>query len=86
MFAKPPPTGEPLTQNRCPSSWTVNWSRPYLQRRQGRYGRLLGDRIDPMVVIRWKELYDAMETVVDACESVAKCLKPRASDPSTPLH
>ena len=27
--------------------------------------------IDPMVVIRWKDLYDSLESAIDACESVA---------------
>jgi uncharacterized protein Yka (UPF0111/DUF47 family) len=27
--------------------------------------------IDPMVVIRWKDLYDSLEAAIDACESVA---------------
>ncbi len=29
------------------------------------------DRIDPMVVIRWKDIYEALEEAVDACETVA---------------
>ncbi|MEH3053671.1 MAG: DUF47 family protein [Patulibacter minatonensis] len=27
--------------------------------------------IDPMVVIRWKDLYESLESAIDACESVA---------------
>lgn len=27
--------------------------------------------IDPMVVIRWKDLYDSLESAIDACEAVA---------------
>jgi uncharacterized protein len=29
------------------------------------------DRIDPMVVIRWKDIYEALEDAVDACETAA---------------
>ena len=36
---------------------------------------LFGDGIDPMVVIRWKDVYDAMEAAVDACETVANVLE-----------
>jgi uncharacterized protein Yka (UPF0111/DUF47 family) len=31
--------------------------------------------IDPMVVIRWKDIYDALESSVDACETVANVLE-----------
>jgi uncharacterized protein Yka (UPF0111/DUF47 family) len=36
---------------------------------------LFGDGIDPMVVIRWKDIYDALEAAVDACETVANVLE-----------
>jgi predicted phosphate transport protein (TIGR00153 family) len=29
------------------------------------------DRIDPMIVIRWKDIYEALEDAVDACETAA---------------
>ena len=29
------------------------------------------DRIDPMIVIRWKDVYEALEDAVDACETAA---------------
>src|SRR4051794_35168847 len=29
------------------------------------------DRIDPLIVIRWKNIYEALEEAVDACETVA---------------
>ncbi len=29
------------------------------------------ERIDPLVVIRWKEIYEALEEAVDACETAA---------------
>ncbi|MBJ7471593.1 MAG: DUF47 family protein [Solirubrobacteraceae bacterium] len=32
---------------------------------------LFAGGIDPMVVIRWKDLYDALEDAIDACEAVA---------------
>jgi uncharacterized protein Yka (UPF0111/DUF47 family) len=31
--------------------------------------------VDPMVLIRWKDIYDALEDAVDACESVANVLE-----------
>ena len=31
--------------------------------------------IDPMVVIRWKDIFDALESSVDACERVAHVLE-----------
>lgn len=32
---------------------------------------LFAGGIDPMVVIRWKDLYDGLEDAIDACEAVA---------------
>jgi len=29
------------------------------------------DRIDPLIVIRWKDIYEALEDAVDACETAA---------------
>jgi predicted phosphate transport protein (TIGR00153 family) len=29
------------------------------------------DRIDPVIVIRWKDIYEALEEAVDACETAA---------------
>lgn len=29
------------------------------------------DRIDPMIVIRWKDIYEALEDAIDACETAA---------------
>jgi len=29
------------------------------------------DRIDPVLVIRWKDIYEALEEAVDACETAA---------------
>jgi predicted phosphate transport protein (TIGR00153 family) len=29
------------------------------------------DQIDPMIVIRWKDIYEALEDAVDACETAA---------------
>jgi uncharacterized protein len=31
-------------------------------------------RIDPLVVIRWKDIYDALEDAIDACETAANVL------------
>jgi uncharacterized protein Yka (UPF0111/DUF47 family) len=31
--------------------------------------------IDPMVVIRWKDIYDSLESSIDACETVANVLE-----------
>jgi uncharacterized protein Yka (UPF0111/DUF47 family) len=36
---------------------------------------LFVDGIDPMVVIRWKDIFDALEAAVDACETVANLLE-----------
>jgi len=36
---------------------------------------LFADGIDPMVVIRWKDVYDSLESAVDACEHVAHILE-----------
>ena len=31
-------------------------------------------RIDPLIVIRWKDIFEALETAIDACENVGKVL------------
>ena len=31
--------------------------------------------VDPMMVIRWKDIYDTLESAVDACETVANVLE-----------
>jgi len=36
---------------------------------------LFADGIDPMVVIRWKDIFDCLESCVDACEHVAHILE-----------
>jgi len=38
-------------------------------------GSLFANGIDPMVVIRWKDVFDALEASVDACEHVAHVLE-----------
>ncbi|HEY0415034.1 MAG TPA: DUF47 family protein [Gaiellaceae bacterium] len=39
--------------------------------RAARAGLFRDDRIDPMIVIRWKDIYEALEDAVDACETAA---------------
>ena len=36
---------------------------------------LFADGIDPMVVIRWKDIFESLEAAVDACETVANVLE-----------
>jgi uncharacterized protein Yka (UPF0111/DUF47 family) len=36
---------------------------------------LFADGIDPMVVIRWKDIFAALESSIDACEHVAHVLE-----------
>ena len=36
---------------------------------------LFAGGIDPMVVIRWKDIFESLEAAVDACESVAQLLE-----------
>ena len=36
---------------------------------------LFVDGIDPMVVIRWKDIFESLEAAVDACETVAHVLE-----------
>jgi predicted phosphate transport protein (TIGR00153 family) len=39
--------------------------------RAARAGLFKDDRIDPGIVIRWKDIYEALEDAVDACETAA---------------
>jgi uncharacterized protein len=36
---------------------------------------LFADGIDPMVVIRWKDIFESLEAAVDSCETVANVLE-----------
>jgi uncharacterized protein Yka (UPF0111/DUF47 family) len=36
---------------------------------------LFADGIDPMIVIRWKDIFETLEAAVDACETVANVLE-----------
>ena len=36
---------------------------------------LFDNGIDPMVVIRWKDIFEALEAAIDACETVAHVLE-----------
>ena len=36
---------------------------------------LFDNGIDPMVVIRWKDIYERLEAAIDACERVAHILE-----------
>jgi uncharacterized protein len=38
-------------------------------------GSLFAAGIDPMVVIRWKDIFDTLEQAIDACEKVAHVLE-----------
>jgi len=39
--------------------------------RAARSGLFRDDRIDPVIVIRWKDIYEALENAVDACDTAA---------------
>jgi len=39
--------------------------------RAARASLFTDDRIDPVIVIRWKDIYEALEDAVDACETAA---------------
>ncbi len=43
--------------------------------RRDAVGSLFADGIDPMVVIRWKDIFASLEASVDACEKVAHVLE-----------
>ena len=32
------------------------------------------DRIDPLIVIRWKDIYEALERALDGCETAANMI------------
>jgi uncharacterized protein Yka (UPF0111/DUF47 family) len=36
---------------------------------------LFANGIDPMVVIRWKDIFERMEQAIDACETAANILE-----------
>jgi uncharacterized protein len=36
---------------------------------------LFDNGIDPMVVIRWKDIYERLENAIDACETVANIIE-----------
>jgi uncharacterized protein Yka (UPF0111/DUF47 family) len=36
---------------------------------------LFATGIDPMVVIRWKDIFESLESSIDACETVAHVLE-----------
>ena len=36
---------------------------------------LFANGIDPMVVIRWKDIYESLESAVDACQTVAHVIE-----------
>ena len=38
-------------------------------------GSLFANGIDPMMLIRWKDIFDTLESAVDACEMVANVLE-----------
>ena len=42
---------------------------------RGAVAALFVDGIDPMAVIRWKDIFDSLEAAVDACETVANVLE-----------
>ena len=42
---------------------------------RGAVATLFADGIDPMAVIRWKDIFETLEAAVDACESVANVLE-----------
>ena len=42
---------------------------------------LFADGIDPMVVIRWKDIFESIEGAIDACETVAHVLEGIALKP-----
>ncbi len=42
---------------------------------RGAVASLFANGIDPMVVIRWKDIFDCLESAVDACEKVAHVLE-----------
>jgi uncharacterized protein Yka (UPF0111/DUF47 family) len=45
------------------------------QLRRAAVGSLFADGIDPMTVIRWKDIFETLEAAIDACETVAALLE-----------
>lgn len=43
--------------------------------RRAAVASLFADGIDPMMVIRWKDIFETLEAAVDACETVANVLE-----------
>jgi uncharacterized protein Yka (UPF0111/DUF47 family) len=39
--------------------------------REGLAGLFRDDRVDPLIVIRWKDIYERLERALDACETAA---------------
>jgi uncharacterized protein Yka (UPF0111/DUF47 family) len=42
---------------------------------RGAVAALFAQGIDPMIVIRWKDIFESLEAAVDACETVANVLE-----------
>jgi uncharacterized protein Yka (UPF0111/DUF47 family) len=42
---------------------------------RGAVAQLFAHGIDPMIVIRWKDIFETLEESVDACERVANVLE-----------
>jgi uncharacterized protein Yka (UPF0111/DUF47 family) len=42
---------------------------------RGAVASLFAIGIDPMIVIRWKDIFETLESAVDACETVANVLE-----------
>ena len=42
---------------------------------RGAVASLFAQGIDPMIVIRWKDIFESLEAAVDACETVANVLE-----------
>jgi len=38
-------------------------------------GELFGDSVDTLEIIKWREIYEYMETATDRCEDVANVLE-----------
>jgi uncharacterized protein Yka (UPF0111/DUF47 family) len=69
---------ELLAEGDDPSGHLIEVHR--LENEADRLGRaalaaLFADGIDPMTVIRWKDIFDTLEDAVDACETVANVLE-----------
>ena len=42
--------------------------------REGLAALFRDDRIDPLMVIRWKDIYDRLERALDGCETAANVI------------